>query len=237
MESVWDYPRPPRVEPSAAHVVVELDGEVLAETRRSLRVLETSHPPVFYIPAADVRTERLRPSARRPTVCEFKGTARYYDAGDRPAVAGPTRSPWSGYEAIAGHYAFYPGPGGPRDCRRRAGGGPAGRLLRRLDHLGGDRAVQGRPGVGGLVTGRLRWEVSGRCRCWSGPLAGSTGTGGAASIRSGWLRPAGWSTTPSGSPPSSPTTPSTGCRRRRSSPPGPSGPRPTSSSRSRRAAS
>ena len=109
MESVWDYPRPPRVEPSAAHVVVELDGEVLADTRRSLRVLETSHPPVFYIPAADVRTERLRPSARRPTVCEFKGTARYYDAGDRPAVAWSYPAPSPGYEAIAGHYAFYPG--------------------------------------------------------------------------------------------------------------------------------
>jgi uncharacterized protein (DUF427 family) len=109
MESVWDYPRPPRVEPSAARVVVELDGEVLADTRRSLRVLETSHPPVYYIPAADVRTERLRPSARRPTVCEFKGTARYYDAGDRSAVAWSYASPSPGYEAIAGCYAFYPG--------------------------------------------------------------------------------------------------------------------------------
>ena len=73
MESVWDYPRPPRVEPSAARVVVVLDGQVLADTRRSLRVLETSHPPVYYIPAADVRTEGLRPSTRRPTWCEFKG--------------------------------------------------------------------------------------------------------------------------------------------------------------------
>jgi uncharacterized protein (DUF427 family) len=109
MESVWDYPRPPRVEPSAARVVVELDGEVLADTRRSLRVLETSHPPVFYIPAADVRTDRLRPSARRPTVCEFKGTARYYDAGDRSAVAWSYPTPSPGYEAIAGCYAFYPG--------------------------------------------------------------------------------------------------------------------------------
>jgi uncharacterized protein (DUF427 family) len=109
MESVWDYPRPPRFKPSAARVVVELDGEVLADTRRSLRVLETSHPPVYYIPAADVRTERLRPSARRPTVCEFKGTARYYDAGDRSAVAWSYASPSPGYEAIAGCYAFYPG--------------------------------------------------------------------------------------------------------------------------------
>jgi uncharacterized protein (DUF427 family) len=94
---------------SPAHVVVELDGQVLADTRRSLRVLETSHPPVYYLPADEVRADRLRPSARRPTVCEFKGTARYYDAGDRSAVAWSYRSPSPGYEAIAGHFAFYPG--------------------------------------------------------------------------------------------------------------------------------
>ena len=110
MESVWDYPRPTRVEPSAARVVVELDGEVLADTRRSLRVLETSHPPVYYIPAADVRTERLRPSARRrATWCEYKGEARYYDAGDHKAVAWSYASPSPGYGAIGGCYAFYPG--------------------------------------------------------------------------------------------------------------------------------
>jgi uncharacterized protein (DUF427 family) len=110
MESVWDYPRPPRVEPSAARVVVELDGEVLADTRRSLRVLETSHPPVYYIPAADVRTERLRPSTRRrDTWCEYKGAARYYDAGEHEAVAWSYASPSPGYGAIGGCYAFYPG--------------------------------------------------------------------------------------------------------------------------------
>jgi uncharacterized protein (DUF427 family) len=109
MESVWEYPRPPRVEPSAARVVVELDGEVLADTRRSLRVLETSHPPVYYIPAADVRTERLRASARQVSWCEFKGAARYYDAGDRAAVAWSYASPSPGFGAIAGHYAFFPG--------------------------------------------------------------------------------------------------------------------------------
>jgi uncharacterized protein (DUF427 family) len=90
-------------------VVVELDAEVLADTRRSLRVLETSHPPVFYIPAADVRTERLRPSRRRRTFCEFKGWAEYYDAGDRAAVAWSYPSPSPGFEAIEGCYAFYPG--------------------------------------------------------------------------------------------------------------------------------
>jgi uncharacterized protein (DUF427 family) len=105
MESVWDYPRPPRVEPSATRVVVELDGEVLADTRRSLRVLETSHPPVYYLPAGDVRTDRLRVSARGSTWCEFKGAARYYDAGDRAAVAWSYPSPSPGYAAIAGHFA------------------------------------------------------------------------------------------------------------------------------------
>jgi uncharacterized protein (DUF427 family) len=97
------------VVPSDAHVVVVLDGELLAETRRSLRVLETSHPPVYYIPAADVRTGRLRPSARRSTWCEFKGAAAYYDAGDHRAVAWSYPSPRPGYEAIAGCVAFYPG--------------------------------------------------------------------------------------------------------------------------------
>src|SRR4029450_4100808 len=105
MGSVWDSPLPPRVEPSAARVVVELDGEVLADTRRGLRVLETSHPPVFYIPAADVRIERLTRSARRSTFCEFKGTARYYDAGDRAAVAWADPSPSPGSAAIRGHHA------------------------------------------------------------------------------------------------------------------------------------
>jgi uncharacterized protein (DUF427 family) len=90
-------------------VVVELDGEVLADTGRSLRVLETSHPPVYYIPAADVRTERLRPSGRRTTWCEYKGAARYYDAGDHAVVAWSYASPSPGYEAIGGCYAFYSG--------------------------------------------------------------------------------------------------------------------------------
>ena len=90
-------------------MVVVLDGEVLADSRRSLRVLETSHPPVFYIPAADVHTERLTPSRRRSTFCEFKGWAEYYDAGDRVAVAWSYPSPSPGFEAIEDCYAFYPG--------------------------------------------------------------------------------------------------------------------------------
>ena len=69
-ESVWDYPRPPRVEPDSRHVVVRFGGEVVADTRRAMRVLETSHPPVFYIPPEDSEEmrylqERRREPARR----------------------------------------------------------------------------------------------------------------------------------------------------------------------------
>jgi len=112
MESVWDYPRPPRVETSQKLVRVEFAGEVIAETTRAYRVLETSHPPVFYIPLEDVRGEFLRPSRRR-TYCEFKGEAGYYDlvAGGREVreAAWYYPEPSARYEALRGHVAFYPG--------------------------------------------------------------------------------------------------------------------------------
>ncbi len=111
-ESVWDYPRPPRVEPSARLVRVLLAGQVIAETRRAQRVLETSHPPVYYIPAEDIRQDLLSPSSHS-TFCEYKGPARYQTVtvGDRVAEdAGwfyPEPSP--GYESLRNHVAFYPG--------------------------------------------------------------------------------------------------------------------------------
>jgi uncharacterized protein (DUF427 family) len=112
MESVWGYPRPPRVEVSRRLVRVEFAGEVIAETTCACRVLETSHPPVYYIPPEDVRSEFLRPS-RRHTRCEFKGEASYYDleVGDREVrdVAWYYPEPSSRYEVIRDHVAFCPG--------------------------------------------------------------------------------------------------------------------------------
>ena len=111
-ESVWDYPRPPRVEPSAEHVVVELGGEVIAETRRALRVLETSHPPVYYIPRDDVADGVLEEIPVHRTYCEFKGQARYWSVtGGTTTVRGaawdyPDAGP--GFEMLRGHVAFYP---------------------------------------------------------------------------------------------------------------------------------
>jgi uncharacterized protein (DUF427 family) len=112
VESVWDYPRPPRVEASALRVRVEVGGVVVADSTQALRVLETSHPPVYYVPPKDVRREYLRPS-RRSTRCEFKGEARYYDLalGARTVedVAWYYPEPASGYEELRDHIAFYPG--------------------------------------------------------------------------------------------------------------------------------
>lgn len=76
-ESVWDYPRPPRIERIDWSLKVEQDDQVVAETRQGVRVLETSHPPCFYFPPEAVDMSRLEPSATR-TMCEWKGQARYW---------------------------------------------------------------------------------------------------------------------------------------------------------------
>ena len=111
-ESVWDYPRPPRVEPSGEEVVVVLGGEVVARTRSALRVLETSHPPAYYLPYASFAEGSLVPVGGT-TYCEFKGTASYFDlvaGGRRAARAGWTyRQPSPGYQAILEHVAVMPG--------------------------------------------------------------------------------------------------------------------------------
>ena len=109
-ESVWDYPRPPRVEPVRAVVEVELGGSLLARTTAAHRVLETSHPPVYYLPRADVDASLLVPNGRR-SFCEFKGWASYYSVqlGGRRVddAAWSYEEPAPGFEAIRGAFAFY----------------------------------------------------------------------------------------------------------------------------------
>ncbi len=112
-ESVWDYPRPPRLEPTSRHLLVESGGRVVAETTRGARVLETSHPPVYYFPPDAVDPELLAGEARAPTACEWKGLARYFDV-----VVGARRwneaawcypDPVPEFLAIQGWFAFYAG--------------------------------------------------------------------------------------------------------------------------------
>jgi uncharacterized protein (DUF427 family) len=109
-ESVWDYPRPPRAEATERHIAARHAGAVVFDSRAAVRVLETSHPPVYYIPPADVVAE-LTPSRRR-TFCEFKGVASYWDlrAGGVVVIdaAWSYERPSPGFELLTGRLAFYP---------------------------------------------------------------------------------------------------------------------------------
>jgi uncharacterized protein (DUF427 family) len=133
-------------------VQVVFNGRSVAETRQSLRVLETSHPPAYYIPPASVQRRYLFPTGRT-SACEFKGVATYYSirADERVSenAAWSYHNPSAGYEAIRDHLAFYPG---------------------RVDgcYVDGER-VRAQEGdfYGGWITSEIR-----------GPFKGGPGTGG-----------------------------------------------------------
>jgi uncharacterized protein (DUF427 family) len=111
-ESVWDYPRPPRVEPVTVRIRVVVDGVEIANSTLAQRVLETAGPPVYYLPQQDVRMDMLTPT-EHATRCEWKGDASYFTllVGDRVIrnVGWTYRQPLPGYEAICDHLAFYAG--------------------------------------------------------------------------------------------------------------------------------
>lgn len=157
-ESVWDYPRPPRVEPTAELVEIVLGGVVVARTTDALpalRVLETSHPPAYYLPYAAFAEGVLVP-VTGTTYCEFKGYASYFDVvagGTRPVRAARAawtyRSPTPGYEAITDHVSVMPGA---------------------MDRCTVDGEVV-RPQAGGFYGGWITSEIE-------GPFKGEPGTQG-----------------------------------------------------------
>jgi len=110
-ESVWDYPRPPRIEKVSKHVQVFFCGELIADTWAAFRVLETSHPPTYYIPPEDTRLELLQKTYKR-TLCEYKGVADYYDlkVDDRVSknAAWNYPNPTHEYELLRNYLSFYP---------------------------------------------------------------------------------------------------------------------------------
>jgi uncharacterized protein (DUF427 family) len=151
VESVWDYPRPPIVSPSDEQVVIEVGSDVAVDTRRAVRVLETSHPPTYYVPREDIALGLLRPVSGT-TYCEFKGRASYFDLVCPSGrilrrAAWHYETPSAGFEALLGYVAFYPG---------------------RVDRctVDGER-VQAQEGdfYGGWITSRVR-----------GPFKGGAGT-------------------------------------------------------------
>jgi uncharacterized protein (DUF427 family) len=150
-QSVWDFPRPPRIEPESRRVRVEHAGALLAESRRALRVLETAGAPTLYLPAADVELGRLalNPSA---SFCEWKGQASLFDVQVADAHASQAAwsypDPYPEFQRLRGWLAFHPG---------------------RLDACWlGDLRARPQPGgyYGGWVTPDL-----------AGPLKGEPGSG------------------------------------------------------------
>jgi uncharacterized protein (DUF427 family) len=111
-ESVWDYPRPPRLEHVDRRVRIELGGRVILDTADVVRVLETSHPPVYYLPLEAFSAGALTP-AEGSSFCEFKGAARYLDVhGGGETAEGAAWNyphPSAGFEQLADRVAVYAG--------------------------------------------------------------------------------------------------------------------------------
>jgi uncharacterized protein (DUF427 family) len=151
MESVWDYPRPPKVVPCDRWVRVLHQGVTVAESDRAVRVLETASPPTIYVPPDDVRAELLE-ATEGHTVCEWKGRASYFDVanegGHADRAAWTYTDPKEAYEQLRDHVAFY-----------------AGRVECYLD----DEPVRPQPGdfYGGWITDEIE-----------GPLKGEPGSEG-----------------------------------------------------------
>lgn len=111
-ESVWDYPRPPRLEATDKRLIVVFQGRTIADTTRGYRVLETSHPPTYYFPPDDADMAALTPNRQRQSFCEWKGQASYYDieveVRKAPAAAWRYTRPPKAYELIRDYICFYP---------------------------------------------------------------------------------------------------------------------------------
>ena len=111
-ESVWDYPRPPRLEPTAQRIRVVFEGQVIADSTRGYRLLETSHPPTYYIPPQDIQMDLMLPGSGQ-SYCEFKGAAVYWsiqvDGRVSANAAWSYPKPTAGFAALRDHLAFYAG--------------------------------------------------------------------------------------------------------------------------------
>jgi len=111
-ESVWDYPRPPRLERSPEQLKIIFNNLIIADTRNAYRILETSHPPVYYLPPTDIRLEYLHLSDQKSSFCEWKGFADYYNIEvNNKQITNAAwfyNDPTAKFAEIKNYVAFYP---------------------------------------------------------------------------------------------------------------------------------
>jgi uncharacterized protein (DUF427 family) len=109
-ESVWDYPRPPKYEQVPQRLKVIFNNTVIADTTLGYRILETSHPPTYYIPPEDIKMDYLIPE-EKTSFCEFKGMAVYWtlkvDGQISKNAAWSYPAPSSKFEHIRNYLCFY----------------------------------------------------------------------------------------------------------------------------------
>lgn len=150
-ESVWDYPRPPKIVKDSRIVVVKWMNQTIAKTTKSVRVLETASPPTFYLPPDDVKTE-LFEKAPGSSYCEWKGRAAYwnisFEGNTLKNSAWSYENPTPPFKRIAGYFSFYPG-----------------KLECYVDN------IRVKPQPGGFYGGWMTPEIT-------GPVKGESGTGG-----------------------------------------------------------
>lgn len=147
--SVWDYPRPPALVTESRLLVVKSEGQTLAQTENAFAVKETASPPTYYVPPEDVNFDVLVELDGKTSLCEWKGSSRYWALKNAPdkAIAWSYPNPFSPFEPLANYMAFYPQY---LDC-----------------YLGGEKVI---PQAGGFYAGWITKELV-------GPFKGEPGTG------------------------------------------------------------
>ncbi|NET74133.1 MAG: DUF427 domain-containing protein [Sphaerospermopsis sp. SIO1G2] len=150
-ESVWEYPRPARLERTTKRLKVVFNGVTIADTTQGYRALETSHAPTYYLPPSDIAMDYLQHTGGS-SMCEWKGAAKYYKivVGDKTAdkAAWYYPTPTADFKPIRGYVAFY--------ARAMDGCYVAGEL------------AQPQPGgfYGGWVTSDLAGPIKGEPGSW-----------------------------------------------------------------------
>lgn len=114
VERVAEYPRPPLIELVSGSVQISIAGEVIAQDQRYVRVCETFHPPTIYLHPSAFRSGTLHPSTGRPSFCEWKGVASYWDLSAVDGTDRRVRAGWSypkptqPFSLLAGWISVYP---------------------------------------------------------------------------------------------------------------------------------